>query len=357
MAPRSLLLFLSLGYCLAFASSKTTLPIDGPKSTGVVITSMALTDLKRHDPFANDGRDRSIVISGFSPVSNCRHEHEIAYMPPTTAKFQDAKYAKYGLPNGTVQSLNLKACQTRSNSKKCLPQAPPLVVFSGALATSRMIYNSLLQNIAAAGYLVISIDHPYDADIVEFPDGTSILGAEIEDSKIEDALATRVKDIAFLYQQLARPSVRAKLFPMHRHARTLPKTVVFGHSFGGAATASAMQQMSFIRGGLNIDGTMFGSVLQTGLKRPFMLIGHENKTQATDPSWKQIWPHLTGWKKQVEVKGAAHYSFSDLPLIASEIGIQASLPPQVQQVLGAIEGHQMMNLTVTYIKGFLKLVL
>lgn len=337
--------------------SKTTLPIIGRNSTGVVITSMALTDSRRDDPFAKDGRARSIVVSGFSPVSNCRHQHEIAYMPSTTAKFQDEKYSSYGLPNGTFQSLSLRTCVADSNSTKCPSRSPPLVIFSGALATSRMIYNSLLQSVAAAGYLVLSIDHPYDADIVEFPDGTSIVGVNIEDSEIEDALAVRVEDISFVYKQLANPSFRTKLFPMHRHARSLQNTAIIGHSFGGAAAATAMQQIPFIRGGLNIDGTMFGSVLETGLKRPFMLIGHENKTQATDPSWKQIWPHLTGWKKEIEVKGAAHYSFSDLPLIAAETGLQDLLPPEVEQVLGSIEGRQMMNFTVTYIRNFLRTVL
>jgi hypothetical protein len=231
------------------------------------------------------------------------------------------------------------------------------VVFSGALATSRTIYHSMLQSIAAAGYLVVSVDHPYDADIVEFPNGTNVTGVDINDDELEDALTTRVEDIAFLYKELTKTALRQKLFPMHRHNGGLPKTAIIGHSFGGAAAAVALQQLSYIRGGLNIDGSLFGSVLKTGLDRPFMLIGHENKTQETDPTWKTVWPLLKGWKKEIEVKGAAHYSFSDLPLITSVIGLQAELPAEVEQVLGSIEGHRMMKLTVTYVRAFLDMVL
>lgn len=88
-----------------------------------------------------------------------------------------------------------------------------------------------------------------------------------------------------------------------------------------------------------------------------MLISHENKTQETDPSWKAIWPKLTGWRKEFEVEDTAHYSFSDLPLITDILDLQG-LPPQgIGQVLGTIEGHRMMTITVSYVAAFLDLVL
>ncbi|KAL1605328.1 hypothetical protein SLS60_004876 [Paraconiothyrium brasiliense] len=278
-------------------------------------------------------------------------------MPPATARFEDDKFAAYGLPNGTFRSLGLETCTSNLAPKPCSSGSLPLVVFSGALATSRTLYQSMLQSVAAAGYLVVSVDHPYDADIVELPNGTTVTGVDINDSELEDALTTRVKDIAFLYRQLTKPSLRTKLFPMHHHSGGLLKTAIFGHSFGGAAAAAATQQLSFVRGGLNVDGTMFGSVLESGLDRPFMLIGHDNKTQETDSSWKTVWPQLKAWKREIEVKGAAHYSFSDLPLITSVIGLQEKLPVEIEQVLGSIEGRRMMDLTVTYVTAFLNMVL
>lgn len=340
------------------AVSPTLLPILKPSQFDVAITSISLTDVDRLDPFANDGRARSIMASGYFPVGACRHKTQQLYMSPAIAALQDDKFAAYGLPNGSFRSLTLETCNTTAKSNSCSPRSMPLVLFSGALGTSRLLYNSMLQNVAAAGYLVIAIDHPYDADFVEFPDGTVITGVDLSsDSQIESALTTRVEDIAFLYRQLGNTSLTGSLFPGYPRRHRVPRTAIFGHSFGGAAAAAAMMQIPSLLGGLNIDGTFFGPVMTAGLDRPFALLAHENKTQETDPSWKAIWPMLTGWKKEFEVKGAAHYSFSDLPLITSVLGLQEHLPAEVGQVLGTVEGHRMMNLTVTYITAFLDLVL
>lgn len=270
---------------------------------------------------------------------------------------QDDKYAAYGLPNGSFKGLHLETCKAPSSKQSCASNAAPLVLFSGALATSRLIYNSMLKSIAAAGYCVISIDHPYNSDVVEFPDGTMTTGIDISsDADLVLALTKRTEDNVFVRQQMSNATVANKLFPGHLFVAGDVKAAVLGHSFGGAAAASTMLQEPLFIAGLNLDGSMFGPVLQAGLDRPFMLLGHENKTRATDPSWKAIWPQLKGWKKEFEVKHAAHYSFSDLPLITAVFGFQGKLPEDVGQVLGSVEVHHMMELIITYTTMFLDTV-
>ena len=88
-----------------------------------------------------------------------------------------------------------------------------------------------------------------------------------------------------------------------------------------------------------------------------MLMGHENKTQETDPSWKTLWPHLVGWKKELEVKNAAHYSFSDLPLVITALGLDGKLPAEVGELLGNIEGRRMTTLVTEYVATFLDMTL
>jgi pimeloyl-ACP methyl ester carboxylesterase len=336
------------------AASISILPVVGSHCYDVAMTSQMLTDPKRLDPFANDGRPRSVMISGFYPTKSCHKGGVERYMPLATATFQNDKFAAYGLPNGSFDAIGLKTCREIGKSKDCGSSSLPLVLFSGALETSRLLYGNMLQSIAAAGYLVVSIDHPYDADVVEFPNGTLIRAVDISsDADIELAITTRVKDITFVYEQLANTSAAADILPGFPRRRRTPKTAVIGHSLGGAAAAAAMLEMPSLRGGVNIDGSMFGPVLTAGLDRPFMLIGHENKTQETDPSWKAIWPKLTGWKREFEVKKAAHYSFSDLPIMVSSLGLQSQLPSDGGQVLGSIEGRRMAGLTVRYVREFL----
>lgn len=357
MKLQDVLWFISLATLPSPGASTVLLPISGSHKFDVVTTSASLTDVSRHDPFTDTGKPRSIMVSGFYPTSSCRHKHSEPYMPPATVAFQDAKFAAYGLPNGSFKSLYYETCDANSSCGIRSRNPLPLVLFSGALGTSRLLYNNMLQSIAAAGYLVVSIDHPYDSDIVEFPDGTVITGVDISsDAEVELALATRAADIAFVHRQLANATVAKKLFPKNSFGRRVPRTAVFGHSLGGAAAAASLLQDPSLRGAVNLDGTMFGPFLTAGTDRPFMLVGHENKTQETDPSWKTTWPNLRGWKKEFEVKGAAHYSFSDLPLIAAVLGLQDVLPAEVEQVLGRIEGERMANLTVAYVAAFLEKV-
>lgn len=334
----------------------TTIPTVGNKQSDVTIKTLLLTDLNRLDPFANDGRPRSIVASIYYPVTGCRHKQLEPNMPPATAQFMDKKFAPYGLPNGTFTSLTVETCKKASTIKHCSSSPLPLVLFSGALGTSRLLYNSMLQSIATAGYLVISVDHPYDADIVEFPNGTIITAANISsDADVDLAVTTRVNDIAFLYQQLHQ---QPDFLPGLPHTYNVTNTAMIGHSLGGATAASSLLRIPSLLGALNIDGTMFGSILTTPrISQPFMLLGHENKTQDTDPSWKTVWPRVKGWKKEFEVKGAAHYGFSDLPLILSVLGLGDRLGSEIEGVLGRVEGKRMMEITTMYTLAFLDMVL
>lgn len=346
---------------VAFSTvAANTIPVVGRHNYDVTVSTAALTDTGRLDPFAKDGSSRRIMISSYVPIAGCRRKCLQNYMPPATAAFEDEKFGAYGLPNGSFPALQLETCVSKPSSSRRTGKEDslPLVLFSGALATSRLLYSSMLQSIAAAGYLVVSLDHPYDADVVEFPDGTVVKGVDISDDEIEAAVATRVEDIAFLHKQLGNQSFTNSLIRgSGSGCRTPPKTAILGHSLGGAAAAAAMLRLPSIRGGVNLDGSMFGNVLSTGFNRPFLLMGHENKTQETDPSWKSIWPNLKGWKREFEVKKSAHYSFSDLPLVMETLGLQGHLPQEVGQLLGTIEGTRMMNLTVSYVTAFLDLVL
>jgi pimeloyl-ACP methyl ester carboxylesterase len=354
MVNQATLLFAALALWPSLIHCASVLPVVGSPRFDVAITTSMLTDTDRLDPYAKDGRARSIMISSFNPVTKCHHKTQQPYMPPATAAFEDEKYSAYGLPNGTFRSLSLETCSNGSTIySACSSDSLPVVLFSGALATSRLIYSNILQNIAAAGYLVISIDHPYDSDIVEFPNGSLINGVDIDsDAELALALTTRTQDLLFMHQQLANATLTDTLFPGHLRGRKSPATAIMGHSFGGAASAAAMLVEPRISAGLNLDGSMFGDVLTAGLDQAFMLMGHENKTQATDPTWAAVWPRLRGFKKEFEVKGTAHYSFSDLPLVTAVLELQDVLPAEVGEVLGNVEGKHMTGLIAAFATEF-----
>lgn len=203
------------------------------------------------------------------------------------------------------------------------------------------------------------MDHPYDADIVVFPDNATITAIDIDTpAQILAALKARKEDISFILNQFSRPSVIHSFIPdLPARAIDTSKVGIFGHSLGGAAAAETMLYDRRLLGGINLDGSMFGDVLEKGLHRPFMLFAHEGKNRTTDPSWETIWTKLKGWKRELEVDGSAHGTFTDLPEVVKVLGIGGGLPEEVELLLGRIDGERALDIVSTYVLAFFDRIL
>jgi predicted dienelactone hydrolase len=203
------------------------------------------------------------MISVFHPVSPAQCSPYLAPdLDPITAAFEDAALAQFGVQPGTFESLDLQVCKARENPRVfSTPPKHPLVLFSPALAGTRLFYNVIAQQLASAGYTVVTIDHPYDATIVTFPDNSTILAANIStEAQILLDLDTRVKDVSFVLDTLSEPSTAARLLPSLACGLDVARTGIFGHSLGGATAATAMLYDARFIGGINLDGSLFGEV-------------------------------------------------------------------------------------------------
>ena len=149
-----------------------------PSSTGpcdVTLHASELVDLSRTDPYDPKGGKRAIMVTTFTPF-NCGTVRSTAYFPNTTAQYDDQTFQSFGIPSGTFESFRIQTQTHQPPSNSTLHADYPLVLFSPALGGSRLFYTSLLQDLASNGFAVISVDHPYDANIVEYPDGRTVLG-------------------------------------------------------------------------------------------------------------------------------------------------------------------------------------
>ncbi len=298
------------------------------------------------------------MVSVYSPItsSQCSNLSSTEYMLDKTANFYDQTYGPLGIPAGTFGCLKLQTCT--QIPRKYHPRQYPIVLFSPGLGNSRLEYGAIAQSLASTGYIVISIDHTYDASIVEFPDGSVILGADIEtDEQINFALAVRAQDVTFVLNQLRTTPVSRSLFSDPSVQLHIKNVGIFGHSLGGATALAAMANDSRLSGGVNLDGTFFGPAIQGGTKRPFLLVGHEEKNQSTDRSWGATWPNLKSWKLELEVLGAQHGSFTDLPLLVDVLGLTPYLPPAVIELLGSITGPRSLEIMRVFVGAFFDEVL
>lgn len=156
----------------------------GPHPVAMRVQSM--TDKSRIDPYSpeNDRQKRKVMTSLFWPIDDKKSctMKQVAYMPPVTAEVYGQQAAAMGLSNETFAELTMGLCDIASIkgcSSKPKSAQYPLAVFSPGSGNSRLIYGNMARSLASRGYVVITVDHPYDAAVVEFPDGSVIETANI----------------------------------------------------------------------------------------------------------------------------------------------------------------------------------
>lgn len=283
-------------------------------------------------------------------------------MPLATAQFWDQELGSYGLTNATLESFGISACrQNATVEQSCHGKEDlPVVIFSPGMAESRQLYSAMAQKVASSGYLVISIDHPYDAYIVEYPDGTLIYAANITTTAQTDLdLATRAQDVSFLLDQLSADETVRGVIPGAECGLNVSQVAMFGHSFGGATTAAAMLSDGRIAGGVNLDGTFYGPVVKLGLDRPFLLFSKPGDGPiSSNPNWAETWSHLRGWKLDLILAGLQHNGFSDIPLLTRLLGFSDfNATSALGSVLGTLDGVRGIDVITAYVVAFCDFVL
>jgi len=344
---------------LALATTTTAIDLPSPNGRyGTGSSQMMLIDHSRHDPFAaavGITQDRRLMVSSFYPVAlrgECL-DLPSPYMPETTAAFLDAEYKAYGIPNNTFASFNITLCKPHGRPS-IRNQVFPTLLFSPGLGNSRLLYSGMAQSLASEGFNVITIDHAYDADIVEFEDGSTVIAAEIDsDEQVLAALDVRVQDISFVLDELRLESTSQKLFGGRPCAKNNEQYTIFGHSLGGATAAAATLSDKRLNGAINLDGTFFGALMSKGAAKPLMIVSHDGKNLTTDDSWSAAWNATQKvTKAAVTIGDTAHGSYSDLPLIADALGLPEDMRRQLNPFVGALPGTQARDLVAGLVKQF-----
>ncbi len=198
----------------------------------------------------------------------------------------------------------------------------PVIIFLTGNGASRAFYTSLVTGLASFGYVVLAIDHPYEAMITQLADGKIVTTIEDHSNDGPDLtkfmkgrLDTRIADIQFVINQLGNPKGSPSNFLSSLDQNRI---VITGHSLGGATAAAAMAQDSRIRAAANIDGTLYGELPKPNGPRPFLLL--ESNKEESDryvryEKGNQKFFKQFGGGYRYEVVEADHYSFTDAPLL------------------------------------------
>jgi hypothetical protein len=189
------------------------LPIPGgPLQLGTA--TAVLVDYSRTNWLANNTSPRALPISVFYPVGYepCSGGYLSEYVPKVVSDFEDNYFKPYGvLADIDYAAFKSQMHHTCSGSKN--QEGYPVIIFSPGYQHTRLLYGALAQAVAKAGYVVVTIDHPYDADIIQYQDETVILEVLNSNATLDQFTAVRVEDVSFILNQLSDEEIAKKLVP------------------------------------------------------------------------------------------------------------------------------------------------
>lgn len=319
-----------------------------PGKYNVTLTTGTLIDYTRNDPYAAMPTPRALMLSVFQPAS-CASTVPVSYMPNKTAEYQGPFLQKQFNISANLTRLFLEArlpvCL--DDPSGCSPlDNSPILLFSPGYGIPRLYYNVLASAIASEGFIVITIDHPEDANIITYPDGHTIYNNGPSSPTPEEYtqyVYSRSADASFIIDQLSNATAVAKLLPQ-RGPRKFPtdRIAMLGHSLGGSSAVIAAGQDPRLRGAIDWDGTLFGSLPPSGLSQPVLYMSEAN---ATDPSWLAAWPKLKSSKLWVTVANTTHESFSDALTLLQAAGHNTAA---FAGLLGTIAPAEMVQILAAY---------
>ncbi|MFI0981043.1 alpha/beta hydrolase family protein [Streptomyces sp. NPDC021093] len=327
--------------CLTVATALLTLAAGGPSATAaggpdsaphlprptgpraVGTTSLHLTDNSRPDPWVSGVNARELMVSLWYPTAS-PSGRRAQYMTPTESELLLREGGITGVPLDVLSTTRTNAFADAPPTGP--PRGLPLVVLSPGFTKPRTTLTGLAEDLASHGYMVAAIDHTYESVATTFPDGRVATCAACEiphNATFWTRLETgRATDVSFVLDELTGAHPKwdgARLIDTSRIAMA-------GHSVGGASAVTSMVADPRVRAGIDIDGSTDVPIPDSGLSRPFLFLGRQSQYTPGGggdavATWERDWPHLTGWKRWLVVAGAEHASFTDVGLLAEQLGL------------------------------------
>ncbi|MEU3404617.1 acetylhydrolase [Streptomyces sp. NPDC006670] len=334
------------------APARLTLPEPtGPHPVGTA--TLHLVDRSRPDAIAGPGHFRELMATIWYPARDAGRYPQAPWMP---AGALQAFLTDVGFPD-LVPLAPLTTGRTGAPVLRTGGRRLPVVVFAHGAHSHQGDHTVMVQELASHGYAVLTVAHQYDS-YTEFPDGR--VAVPLFDPQAPTLPADFAADLRFLLdcvEQLAaghNPDVDGKQLPAGLLGSLDPRrTGALGWSKGGTATACAMLADDRIRAGLSLDGPMQMNPPLTGdLDRPFMMMSAQF-ARAANPAAAAFWPHLRGWRLDIQAQGAVHISYGDnealFPQAAKVRGWSAE---QLRQAIGSLDPDQAVRIQQAFPLAF-----
>jgi predicted dienelactone hydrolase len=307
---------------------------------------------------------REVVVWMWYPSAAAPAATAVEYLPAPW-RLAEAHHSGVLMSQFLTRDLSLVRAHSTSDPEVSPEQRSyPVVIMragGGALTTD---FTILAEDLASHGYIVVGFDAPYRTFVVVLPDNRVVIRPPTNDPEnvpadqanrlINNLLSMWTSDANFVVSQLQRLNA-ADPSGKFTGRLDMQRLGMFGHSFGGAQALQFCHDDSRCKAGIDIDGAPYGSVVQDGLKQPFMFILSDHSHDLPDSAsgqihanFQSIYDRLPNGRSFITIRGANHFSFSDQMLLKSHyvIGLLRIFG------FGRLDGRRGLAITADYVHTF-----
>ena len=288
--------------------------------------SLELVDSQRLEWFTEDNEDfRRIMIQVWYPTEENSGDKEL-YIDYGDIRIK-ALAEQFDYKSSVFKNLTKIETNSIKNAEPNLNKKYPLIIFSHGLGGNRTQNTIMIEELASHGYVVIGIEHAYDANISVFNNGDiadyrsginyerrnnqRLSPEEFWEIRLPQ-LKTRSADVGFILDRIEDGNFPSKIIDII----DVDNIGIFGHSFGGATSIYSSYSDNRIDACINLDGWMVvvpENIIDEGINQDFMYIG---QLQWDDElNYKKLDKFIQSNKSssKILIPETTHYDYSDTP--------------------------------------------
>ncbi|WP_236244175.1 hypothetical protein [Streptomyces sp. CC210A] len=352
----AVLALIAVGPLAAWALPTPVFPApSGPYAVGTTV--LEWTDPERPERFtAEPGDRRTVPVQLWYPAQAGQAQAARSFQGARTAQeardVQNALADSFGIPRFLVSDVT--SARTAAVFDAPLVEDAgkfPVIVFSPGLSGVRTSTIVLAQEWASRGYVVATLDHPYDSALT-FTDGKpvrsrnqdAVTGDPEKDRRAVKAnVDVRAADIRFVLGQLERLD-RGEEASLLKGRLDTRRAAAVGHSRGGAAAMAAAQDARF-RAVIDIDGGLRDAGVRPFAQPALAITSPVSVSENADfvPDLDGVLDKGGATKYRLNLPGTGHLSFTDAALYF----------PPLPSLLGTVDRAEGLRVTADATTAFL----
>lgn len=287
-------------------------------SYGVGTAKYHLVDTSRKEMHnAEADQSREFMLQVWYPTDACPIQHP-AYLLPIAQAVAKALSAPVEKVTQVIAYANI------DTPFSTMHKSYPCIIFSHGARTPCVLYAGFLEELASHGYIVCAIDHTYATEITVFPTGkiVGMLPELATDTRWPQEVETFVMDLEYCYQWLQKSLISQHI--------DFTQVAGIGHSVGGAAVTIWARRYHHACAAVNMDGRLLGGDATQDVGVPYLFLMSKPLHVAADEYAKlsddkrtsaderiMFWNNLTQPAYYIQIVGAKHFTFTDMPLITA----------------------------------------